>query len=267
MGILYNRLLILMNETPSDAMAYHIALTMLQNFDQLSKLGIVELAELCNVSKSSISKFIRALGYHDFGDFRYAAELENLQLRPGHTFSPNVLGYLDSNSYTEYVQTITDDLFATLKNLEGPELDRLAQDIYTHKYVGAFGLMFSATAAIDLQIKMGRQGRFIATNMDDQKATNYIQKAAEDTLVILFSDQGDIIDRKEMIDYETGENIFAITHAKLVMITSNHKMEHDHRISYIVPYIRMTELRTHRLVYPLITDLLAHKYHALIARQ
>ncbi len=267
MGILYNRLLILMNETPSDTMNYHIALVMLQNFDQLFKLGIAELAELCNVSKSTISKFIRALGYHDYGDFRYAAELENLQFRPGHTFVHNVLGYLDCHSYTEYLQTVTDDLFATLQHLDESALDRLAQDIFSHKYVGAFGLMFSSTAAIDLQIKLGRQGRFISTNMDDQKAVNYVRKATADTLVILFSDQGDFIDRKEMTDYDTGENIFAITRAKLVMVTSNPKMRYDRRISYIVPYLRTTELRTHRLVYPLITDILSHKYHSLITQK
>lgn len=131
MGVLYNRLLILMNETQADNTFYHIALLMLQNFDQLVKLSIQEVAELCSVSKPTISKFIRALG-----------------------------------------------------------------------------LMFSATAAIDLQIKLGRLGRYIATNMNDRKMADFLRRADADTLVILFSDNGNFMDRREMIDPETNTNLF-----------------------------------------------------------
>ena len=63
MGILYDRLLILLNESSSDSTFYHIALAMLQNMELLHSLAINEVADLCRVSKSTISKFIRALGY------------------------------------------------------------------------------------------------------------------------------------------------------------------------------------------------------------
>lgn len=263
MGVLYNRLLILLNETPADTTFYHVALTMLQNFDQLINLGISEVAELCCVSKSTISKFIRALGYRDYAAFRYAAELENYSYRPEHTFAPNVLGYLEGHSPAEYVQAVTADLTAAVAALDGMGLDRLARDIFAHEQVGAFGLMFSATAAIDLQIKLGRIGRYIATNMDDLKMADYLRRADAQTLVILFSDQGTFMDRREMVDPATGRNLFAQTQARLVMITANAAMARDPRLDYIVCYPRLTPLHTHRFLYPLLTDLLAHEYERL----
>ena len=56
MGILYDRLLILLNESSSDSTFYHIALAMLQNMELLHSLAINEVADLCRVSKSTISK-------------------------------------------------------------------------------------------------------------------------------------------------------------------------------------------------------------------
>lgn len=43
MGILYDRLLILLNESSSDSTFYHIALTMLQNMKLLHSLAINEV--------------------------------------------------------------------------------------------------------------------------------------------------------------------------------------------------------------------------------
>lgn len=263
MGVLYNRLLVLLNETPADSTFYHIALCMLHSFDQLVRLSIAEVADLCHVSKSTISKFIRALGYEDFAAFRYAAELENVNYRPEHTFVHNVLGYLGAHSYQEYLAAVTADMDATLRELDRSGLDRLVEDIYTHERVAAFGLMFSATAAIDLQIKLGRIGRYIATNMDDAKMADLLRRAGPDTLVILFSDHGSFMDRREMVDPATNRNLFSQTKARLVMITSNPAMAGDPRLDYIVTYRRLSELHTHRFVYPLLTDLLASKYYAL----
>lgn len=69
MGMLFHRLLILLNEEEADSTYYHIAVVMLQNFGVLQHYSISELAAACMVSKSTISKFIRYIGYDDFADF------------------------------------------------------------------------------------------------------------------------------------------------------------------------------------------------------
>lgn len=257
MGILINRLIILLNESDEGSTDYQIAFIMLAHIQELGGMGINDIARLCAVSKSTVSKFVRALGYPDYSDFRYALEFEHNRYRPSHTFVSDVLGYLDEHSCEEYAQAVASDMMENARRLPTGQLERLAADIIAYKKVAAFGLMFSETAAIDLQTKLGRIGKFILTNYNDIKQFQYIKRADENTLIIIFSDAGNFMDRYEMVDKETGLSVFKGTKAKLVMITSNEKMAKDPRLAYIIPYYRCGEVHTHREVYQLITDILS----------
>lgn len=264
MGILVNRLLVMLNENESGTTFYYIALTLLEHIMELGNMNINEIAELCTTSKSTISKFIRALGYRSFSDFRYAVEMENNKYRSLNSYTHDVIGYLDEHTYEEYAQDLAQDIIMNVRHMDMEAIQRLAKDIYAHRHIGAFGLMFSETAAIDLQTKLGRIGKFIMTNMDDLKQYNYIKNADEDTLIIVFSESGSFMDRYEMSDHETGESVFSMTRAKLVMITANEKKAKDHRLSYIVPFRHTKQIHTHRILYPFLTDVLVNEYMKLM---
>ena len=133
MGILYDRLLILLNESSSDSTFYHIALAMLQNMELLHSLAINEVADLCRVSKSTISKFIRALGYEDYAEFREAARLEENKYHVSYNFSVDVIGYLESHSVQEYTQEIAKDIQLTAQQLDWDAVDRLVVDLIYYK--------------------------------------------------------------------------------------------------------------------------------------
>lgn len=263
MGILINRLLILLNETSTDATYYHIALTLLQNMSTLRSASINDVAELCTVSKSTISKFIRALGYQDYSDFRYALEFEDVRYRMPNTFVHDVIGYLQEHSIQEYAQLLAEDLTSNVESLDLSSLDRLAKDIHRFRTVEAFGLMFSETAAIDLQTKLGRIGKFIRTSQNDLHQFELIRSADENTLIIVFSESGSFMDRYEMIDRKTGKSVFYDTKGTVVMFTANEKMTRDPRIDYIIQMRHTDAVHTHRIVYPLLTDILTNRYYAL----
>lgn len=263
MGILINRLLVLLNGTSTDATHYHIALILLQNLSRLKSCSINDVAELCNVSKSTISKFIREIGYQDYADFRYAIEFEDVRYRMPNTFVHDVIGYLQEHSIQEYAQLLAEDLTSNVESLDLDSLDRLAQDIRSSSTVEAFGLMFSETAAIDLQTKLGRIGRFIHTTQNDLKQFDSIRNADKDTLIIIFSESGGFMDRYEMIDRKTGKSVFYDTKGRVVMITANEKMARDPRVDYIIKMQHTDAVHTHRIVYPLLTDILTSRYYAL----
>lgn len=110
MGILVNRLLVMLNENESGTTFYYIALTLLEHIMELGNMNINEIAELCTTSKSTISKFIRALGYRSFSDFRYAVEMENNKYRSPNSYTHDVIGYLDEHTYEEYAQDLAQDM-------------------------------------------------------------------------------------------------------------------------------------------------------------
>ena len=73
MGTLLNRLLIILNNGKESSTYYHIAYILLCNYDSIADMTISEVAELCFVSKSTISKFTRHIGFEDFLQLKTAA--------------------------------------------------------------------------------------------------------------------------------------------------------------------------------------------------
>lgn len=267
MGILYNRLMIILNEEVPGSAYYHIALMMLERLGSLSEIPIGRMAELCAVSKSTISKFIRALGYEDYKDFREAAIFEENKYQNDSNYVTNVMGFLDRHSLATYVDTVCADVRATCEGIDLAAVDRLAHDLVRYEKVAAFGLMFSETAAIDLQTKLGYNGKFIITNMNDSKQDRFIREADEDTLIIVFSESGRFIDKYgSMIDDFSEKDVFDRTRARVVLVSSNDGMLHDRRVSYGVKIRHTRDLRTHSFTYQVVTDLIVYRYRELVHR-
>ena len=60
------QLLNVINRESSDSMNFIIAQYILENLDRRKVITTKELADNCNVSKSSISRFCRKIGYEGF---------------------------------------------------------------------------------------------------------------------------------------------------------------------------------------------------------
>ena len=268
MGIIYNRLLTILNEESHGSTYYHIAFVMLQNFEELKHMSINQVAQMCAVSKSTVSKFIRFIGYEDYSDFRYAAISSNKTSHAKEDFSMNVLQYGDHFSMDAMIDTIQKDIRLTYERLDWDRIHRMVEDLYTYKTIGLFGLMFSETAAMDLQIKLCHCGKIVFTNINDIKQDQFIREAGEDTLIVVFSESGDFINNYQRQrfseEFASKEPNFSETKAKIVLITGNPDMEDDPRVSYCILLHRTTELRTHRITYGVLTDIIACQYHEYV---
>ena len=80
MYILYNRLITALNEKKPDSTEFYIAKMMIWNLWELPRMSISDVAKMCAVSKSTISKFVRDIGFEDYLDFKAAInDLKNNQ--------------------------------------------------------------------------------------------------------------------------------------------------------------------------------------------
>lgn len=70
------RLLNLRNNLGNNSTDLHIVEVMLENINEIDKLSIETMAELCDVSKSKISKFVKQIGFEDYKEFRDFARNE-----------------------------------------------------------------------------------------------------------------------------------------------------------------------------------------------
>ena len=261
MGILYNRLMIVLNDADPDSADYHIALVMLQNLLQLASFSIGRMAELCAVSKSTVSKFVVRLGYESYKDFRDAAVFEVNKYGNTSNYVSNVLVRLTREPLEDYAKNVCSDLMLTARTLDWNAIDRLAHDLLEYKVVAAFGLMFSESAAQNLQTKLGYCGKFVITNLNDLKQDEFIRNAGPDTLIIVFSESGAYLDRYgTMIDDYEEKDTFSQTAARVVIVTANERALHDPRVAYGIRLRRTTGLHSHAYTYELVTDAIVHRY-------
>lgn len=234
---------------------------MLQYYGDLDMISIEEMASLCAVSKSTISKFIRVLGYEDYRTFQKQAAINLNRKQRENYFVTDVMRYIDEHSTDAYVDAVLRDIRMTYELLDWEKLDRLAAEIYHYEKVAAFGCDFSETAALDLQTKLRDQRKFIVTNIDDQKQADYIRNADDKTLVIVFSDSGEYVQRPQNTDSVRAHWAFENFRGKIVMITSNPDAEKNPLVDYCLLYRHCREVHTHRILYAVLTDLLAYRYH------
>lgn len=265
MGNLLNRLLIMLNDSDLNSTNYHIAMTLLMNFYSLHNMAIGEVASLCSVSKSTISKFIRILNFDDYADFKASALFRENRYGFNLNYNQNIIEYIEKNNYDNYIKCIQEDI-ATLNNPSLlSDIKTLAQDLVKYKKVASFGLLFSELGALDLQMKLAYNGKFIITNLDDVKQDTFIRKADSDTLIIIYSNSGFYLQKYQLSEFQEKKDYSNIK-AKIVLITENIEMKNHPSIDDSVIFHHNSTIQSHSILYPLINDRIISEYRQLIKK-
>lgn len=111
MNGLYNLLELVVSEYDARSTEHHIASVMLENIYQLTHVSIGELARMCNVSKSTMSKFVRDMGFDDYKDFRLEAGRLYVKEKYGHEDTNiNITDFIISKGDSAYLDVLKQDL-------------------------------------------------------------------------------------------------------------------------------------------------------------
>ncbi len=263
MGTLLNRLLIILNNEKEESTYYHIAYTLLSNFECIKDMNISEIAELCFVSKSTISKFTRSLGFDDFIEFKYSAGYKSNKETNSLNYKDNILNYMEYHSYSEYIDVIISDLELAKTSIDMDCIKELAEDLIKYNKVAAFGLLYSESAAVDFQGKLAYNGKYIITYMNDVKQDEFIKNADEDTLIVIFSNSGNYIKQYQLTGEKIDKNIFRQTKAKIVVITSNDKIKDNPYVDLCITFKNSSSVQTHAIIFQVITDFIVLEYGKL----
>ena len=262
MGLLLNRLLILLNDCDIHSTNYHIALTMLRHFKELQHMSILELAQLCHVAKSKISNFIRMIGFEDYADFKASATFKIANPHFDFSYNTNIASYNDQHDFNSYIDEVMRDIHDLKESLDNLQIKKLAKHINEYDNIVSVGLLFSEIGALDLQIKLAYSGKFIRTNLDDKKQEQIINECDENTLLIIYSNSGTYIQKYVLSDF-LEEKDFSKVKAKIVLITSNENMLNDENVDLCIHYHHKGTIQTHSVIYPLINDYIIKEYRQL----
>lgn len=247
-------------EQKPDSTEFHIADMLVRNMKNLSEMSIQETADLCAVSKSTMSKFVRDLGFDDYLDFRLEVkrgkekELYNTGARC------NITDYIRDNGIEQYEKVLLRDIYKVFYERDEEQLKRLVKDIHDYPNIAAFGFSYSEMAAMNFQHKMHYYQRFVYTALNDGRQEAYIKQAREDTLLIIFSNSGKYITEFQHQEGAPKKSSFDVTKAKVVLITSNKKMTEDPRVDECILLDYSDRVQNHPILYQLLIEKIANTY-------
>lgn len=169
---------------------HFIAKAVLENFDEISKMTIYELAEKCFVSPASISRFIRDLGYQSFSQFKEAC-LEEIDIDYDYSSKFNSYSIKEYPLFVqEYTENIRENLNFVSTSVDYKQFERINQYIFNAKKVGAFGLDFASMIAQHLQIKMAQMGKYIEVGVAQSEQLEIVERMEGDDVALIFSLEG-----------------------------------------------------------------------------
>lgn len=170
---------------------YIVASYVMNHLNELQKnnhLTTGYLAKQCNVSKASISRFCRELGFEDFYTFKYMIKnyYPHNTLNKKYDFISN-----KQTVYSDFMNELSHSFEAFKMNYDQAVLDKLVHDLHTYKNIVMMGHQQSFAMALTLQNDLGSAFcKYAHVCGEPTMQATYFEKAKSEDLFIIFSATG-----------------------------------------------------------------------------
>lgn len=215
----------ILNSSDVDSADYRIADYLIRNIYSIANFGIQDVADACFVSKSTVSRFCRRIGFADFN--AVVQSIRNVQMRDYKRFDE----YLDlgPQEMTDAFLDQTIDCMLKVREYATPEvLSSLAELLFSYDRIGIFGQMQSHSVALNFQYELASLGKYASCFSMMPEQEEFILGSGDDTLVVIVSSGG-----KYFQDFSSHFNYISKQRPYLVLITNNR------RLTRCVPYDRV----------------------------
>ncbi|MCI6515238.1 MAG: hypothetical protein MR445_08350 [Erysipelotrichaceae bacterium] len=244
------------NHEAPDSVDYIIAFHILRYLSVIRGISIQNLADACMVSKSTISRFCRKIGYEDYNEL-----MDELNRSSDHwhdiLMNPRRRG--NSEEYLLEISQVVTDLHRTM---DYTKVHELARDIATHSKVYVMGSMQAYLPALQLQEELCLAGKVILAPAIYSLQTEAILHASEDDLFIIFSNSGQFFDRI----FVNRENRNVMKIPKIWMITGNTNLKEDAMFNRIIYIPNNMHFEDHPLKFLLTANIITLAYEEYIEK-
>lgn len=227
-----------------------IAKYIIAHREELQQTDIRELAEKTHVSISSISRFARELGFHDFQELR-----ELLAQEPG---LPEILPGQFTALPGAYYAAVAGELEEVKNQISMQKVREICRMIHAYESVSVYGLFKGETAAMNLVSDLALLGKPAQTFVAYKEQVESFKSMGKDELLILFSYSG------SYFDYEYLALPAYFRKPKIVMITGG-KEPHDAYIDYYMHFPTSDSLLGHPYSMLFLAGLIAQTYGKMYA--
>lgn len=261
-----NRLMIrlygVLEDENQDSINYQIANTLVTQMASIRHTSTSALAKLCNVSKPSISRFCKNLGYEDFYDFR--AELNQYcpdwgmkyQMPEKQVLESNIEIDIGKGCMSKYLNIVEQNLskLRTPDFLE--QLELLVKDIHDYPFVSLMGNMQSGSTASNLyyNLHVCKKNISAATGLKEQ--TRVFEETRRDRLIVIFSVSGEYFRAL----FPVGEVPKQALGSKVWMVTTNPAIRRIDSVDAFLNCGTGSDLASSNICLELVAELIAGCY-------
>lgn len=246
----------ILDSAGEESSEYRIAYYLLQNCYTAKKIFIQDVAEHCYVSKATVSRFCRALGYDDYQELNDA--LFQAFMRDS---SSKFNRYIESENFGD---AYFNDLLKTCELCKSAirlqDVMTVAADIRTYGRVGLLGRLQSNSVAIDLQHDLLACQKVVTAPLMPVNQLSFIQNSDENTYLLVISCSGTYL--RDVIN----QAVFSPEHTpKIVLLTNNTGIQKSKYYSQIISIPGPNTYAGNPLQLKLFCNLVAIAYGQLTA--
>lgn len=227
---------------------YIIAKTILENITKIEDASLKNIANLCNVSQSAITRFCSDLGLDGFYELKYM--ITKYERHPELKFSiPNQ--DMRSLSLEQYFSLQQHSIMNAMKNFDFASIDRMAQMIMESKRVVIFGMNQSGGNAIILQTNLSNFEKYCEIVLSPTLQHKFFDEPQEDCFVLFISRQGAISRRLNITEESKQKNM------KFGLITLNKDFNRQHLFDVIVNAKAPTDFSTDQVMTSMLVSFIS----------
>ena len=218
-----------LNASEPDSSDRRIANYLIENIYKKEHFGIQDVADACFVSKSSVSRFCRRIGYADF--LAMSQSIKYVQMRTYKRFDE----YLDlpadamAGAYLDQMSRCIEQVRAYAST---DLLTELVGLLDRYDKIGIFGQMQSYSVATNFQFELASLGKHVSSFIMMSQQEDFILDSGKEAMAIIISSGGRYFqDFSRYFDYQSKNRPY------LVLITNNQRLKKcvPYDKVYIVP--------------------------------
>lgn len=196
-----------------------------------TEVTINTVADECYTSNSTVSRFVKRLGYNSFPDLK--EDMSNYQDYGMELIMENQEGLeFDHVADEEILQGYIDSICESLQNMvqiDIKKIDELASLLYQSDHVYVFGTQISGLLANHFQLLMAGMGKVIECYDNNRYHMDGSDKVKEKDLAIVFSSDGNYISGNKQVIVNLKKR-----NAALVLVTQNPTCKFINQFDHVI---------------------------------
>lgn len=214
---LRNGLYAVLNSTSSDSSDYRIAKYLISNIYKLKKISVEDIAKGSFVSKSTVSRFCRRLGYEDYQSMR---QTMHVALTGRYHRYDEYLALPKEDMTHEYFRQHVEMLHVVREYATDKVLEQFSNLLLKYENIGLCAQMHAYPIALNFQMELSSYDKIANCFNILPEQESFIQQCGSETLIIVISSSGRYFeDFQSYFDYNKPNRPY------LVLVTNNQRLK------------------------------------------